>query len=399
MIKDRIHTFLSAVALAFAVAFTLSSCGSDAELLRSELGGIAEFFTLRAPTKTEETDNVSHSKIDEASAPLLKTSLHREALPSVYVPEVVYTEVAESETLGYVAVPHFSSNNMNTVCTELALYGITPQIVTRRDPSPAGDVYAIEYAGLSDSGRYYMNPDCTVTLYVSAAKPELPARAEDSSNVVYLTFDDGPTYSETIRLLDVLDSYGVKATFFVTGEAVQSYPASARAIAERGHSLGCHSVTHVYDDIYASTESLEGELLLWEELVSAAGIETDDLHRLFRFPGGSNNAAIGGTDEAERMKAMLSSHSYRIYDWNVVTNDAVLYTAPYGTDTYDYIRETFDSTFEARVATGEPPIIILMHETVSETIDLLPWMLESLIERGYTFSTLDTIDSWVFGIG
>ena len=109
------------------------------------------------------------------------------------------------------------------------------------------------------------------------------------------------------------------------------------------------------------------------------------------------NAAIGGTAKSLEMTEMLTSHAYRVYDWNVVTNDAVLYTAPYGTDTYDYIRDTFLSTFDARIAEGKTPIIILMHETVPETIDLMPWMIETLIDRGYTFGTLDTIRPWMFG--
>ena len=50
------------------------------------------------------------------------------------------------------------------------------------------------------------------------------------------------------------------------------------------------------------------------------------------------------------------------------------------------------------MSTGEFPVIILMHETVPETIDLMPWMIETLIADGYTFGTLDTIPSWMFGM-
>lgn len=399
MKEHRTYFILS---LLLALSLLLTSCGSgnpktEWELFRSEFAGIAEFFTL-IPVASEESSPGRTAEKDRTTAPILKTSRHKENLPSVYVPEVIYADVADTEKIGYTTVPHFTANDAETVKAALAMHGITPQIITRRNPAPENHVYAIEFAGLSDATAYYINPSCDVTLYVSAAKPVQPAAAADGSNVVYLTYDDGPTYTETIRLLDVLDTYGVKATFFVTGESVQNYPASARAIVERGHQIGCHSVTHIYDKLYASTESLEEELLRWEEIVTAAGITLDDAHKLFRYPGGSNNTAIGGTAQSQEMTDMLASHSYRVYDWNVVTNDAVLYTAPYGTDTYDYIRDTFTSTFEAKVSTGEFPVIILMHETVPETIDLMPWMIETLIERGCTFGTLDTIPSWMFGM-
>lgn len=400
--KKHRNSFTRLFLFLLTLTVLLTGCGSgnpitEWELFRSEFAGIREFFTL-IPVASEESSPGTAAVRDRTTAPLLKTSRHKENLPSAYVPEAVFTEAEETAKIGYTVVPHFSSSDAEIVRAALAVYGIEPEIVTRRNPAPENHVYAIEYAGFSDRTAYYMNTSCAVTLYVSAAKPLQPAAKADGSNTVYLTYDDGPTYTETIRLLDVLDTYGVKATFFVTGEAVQNYPASARAIVARGHQLGCHSVTHIYDSIYASADALEAELLRWEEIVTAAGITLDDAHKLFRYPGGSNNAAIGGTEKSLEMTEMLTSHSYRIYDWNVVTNDAVLYTAPDGTDTYDYIRDTFLSTFEAKAAKGETPIIILMHETVPETIDLMPWMIETLIDRGYTFGTLDTIRSWMFGM-
>ncbi len=400
--KEYRNCFTRLLPCLLILTVLLTACGSgnpktEWELFLSEFDGIREFFTL-IPSASEDSSPVSAASKDRTTAPILKNSPHKENLPSAYVPEVVYTAAADSEKIGYTVVPHFSANDAEAVKAALSLHGITPEIVTRRNPAPENHVYAIEYAGFSDETAYYVNPSCTVTLYVSAEKPVRAAAEADGSNVVYLTYDDGPTYTETVRLLDVLDTYGVKATFFVTGEAVQKYPASAKAIVERGHQIGCHSVTHIYDKIYASAETLEEELLQWEEIVTAAGITLDDAHKLFRYPGGSNNAAIGGTDKGQGMTEMLTSYAYRAYDWNVVTNDAVLYTAPYGTDTYDYIRDTFLSTFEARIAEGETPIIILMHETVPETIDLMPWMIETLIGRGYTFGTLETIRPWLFGM-
>ncbi|MBQ9717681.1 MAG: hypothetical protein IJV76_06780, partial [Clostridia bacterium] len=205
MKEHRTYFILS---LFLTLSLLLTACGSgnpktEWELFRSEFTGIREFFTLIPVASDESAPGQTVSK-DRTTAPILKTSRHKENLPSAYVPEVVYADVAETEKIGYTTVPHFVSNDAETVTAALSMHGITPQIVTRRNPAPENHVYAIEYAGLSDGTAYYINASCEVTLYVSAEKPVLPAAAADGSNVVYLTYDDGPTYTETLRLLDVL---------------------------------------------------------------------------------------------------------------------------------------------------------------------------------------------------
>jgi peptidoglycan/xylan/chitin deacetylase (PgdA/CDA1 family) len=97
----------------------------------------------------------------------------------------------------------------------------------------------------------------------------------------------------------------------------------------------------------------------------------------------------------------LESMGYTVFDWNVVTNDSLLYMAPSAKSTYDYIKENFIETFEKCLRENESkdsaPIIILMHETVPETVDLMPWMLEYIISRGYVFGDLAQFGgSWTF---
>ncbi len=393
----KITVFFALLCLAaLLTSCSVSNVKAELAQFRAEFPDIKEFFTL-IPNPSHESSHAEEAAHSPSDFPILTSVTHTEELPSVYSSTVLAdTALSDAEKYGYTAVPRFAANDISTVTRALLVHGIEPTIVTRRNPAPENAVYAIEFAGLSDKDGYYINLDCPVTLYVSAAKPELPPANEDGSNVVYLTYDDGPTYSETIRLLDVLDTYGVKGTFFVIGESVQKYPESAKAIVERGHAIGCHSVTHQYDEIYASVGALEKEILAWEKIMTEAGIPLDDAHKLFRFPGGSVGTYLT-TEESAEMKEMLHGLFYRIYDWNVVTNDALLFTAPEGMSTYEYIQETFMETFELKASSGASPIIILMHETVPETIDLMPWMIEYLIGRGYTFALLDTIDSWMFG--
>lgn len=61
---------------------------------------------------------------------------------------------------------------------------------------------------------------------------------------VVLTFDDGPSPGRTERVLDTLDQFGVKATFLMVGQMARAWPATARKVAERGHTVGSHTQTH-----------------------------------------------------------------------------------------------------------------------------------------------------------
>jgi peptidoglycan/xylan/chitin deacetylase (PgdA/CDA1 family) len=189
----------------------------------------------------------------------------------------------------------------------------------------------------------------------------------------------------------------VRGTFFAVGTEIEAYPASARLIADRGHTFGCHTVTHVYEDIYASTEALEEEVVRWEEIAGEAGIALGET-KYFRFPGGSVGPYFTD-EEAAEMKEMLAARGYLVFDWTVVTNDAVLGRREEGVTPCEYIRATFEETFArvlAEVAVWpDTPIIILMHETVPETIDLLPWMLERITRAGLSFGSLENYGrSW-----
>jgi peptidoglycan/xylan/chitin deacetylase (PgdA/CDA1 family) len=106
---------------------------------------------------------------------------------------------------------------------------------------------------------------------------------------VALTFDDGPSPASTLRVLDLLEARGVRATFFVVGRKVDQHPELARAILERGHAIGLHSYAH--DRLFA----LRGERRVRDDL--ARGLDaieraTGQRPALFRPPIGHTNPAI-----------------------------------------------------------------------------------------------------------
>ena len=75
---------------------------------------------------------------------------------------------------------------------------------------------------------------------------------------IYLTFDDGPC-ANTLDVLDILDSYNAKATFFTVGFFVQRYPDYAAEIVNRGNVIACHSYTHDVNQCYASADAFMNE--------------------------------------------------------------------------------------------------------------------------------------------
>ena len=77
---------------------------------------------------------------------------------------------------------------------------------------------------------------------------------------MYLTFDDGPTQENTVRVLDILKERNIKATFFLVGENVRKHPEVAQRIAEEGHTIGIHCDNHDYGVIYEVREGIIEEM-------------------------------------------------------------------------------------------------------------------------------------------
>lgn len=134
---------------------------------------------------------------------------------------------------------------------------------------------------------------------------------------IYLTFDDGPG-SNTDAILDILKQYDVKATFFVVGKTDEQAVALYQRIVEEGHTLGMHSYSHKYDEVYASKESFIQDLTkLQEYLYDVTGVWP----RYYRFPGGSSNTV--SRVKMQELIAYLYENDITYYDWNVASGDAV----------------------------------------------------------------------------
>lgn len=138
----------------------------------------------------------------------------------------------------------------------------------------------------------------------------------DGIKRVYLTFDDGPS-ANTAEILDILAEYDVKATFFVVGDTDEEAKELYRRIIAEGHSLGIHSYSHKYGEIYSSEENFfEDFYFLSDYLYDVTGVRPD----ICRLPGGSSNT-VSKIDMAEVVNK-LEAQGITCFDWNISGGDA-----------------------------------------------------------------------------
>lgn len=203
---------------------------------------------------------------------------------------------------------------------------------------------------------------------VSAAEEsgtEEAAVPDEECRKVYLTFDDGPSrYTDDI--LDILAQYNVKATFFVVGKTDESSLAAYQRIVEEGHTLGMHSYSHKYDEIYQSVETYSQDLSrLQEFLYETTGVWS----RYVRFPGGSSNkvSKVAMRD----LIAYLDEQGIRYYDWNISSGDAA----------HGYVSaETITNNILPNVEKHDTGMV-LMHDAADKetTVEALPVVIEGLL--------------------
>lgn len=186
-----------------------------------------------------------------------------------------------------------------------------------------------------------------------------------AAHKVYLTFDDGPGIY-TRDILDILDRYDVKATFFVLGKENETAKESLRSIAAAGHSLGMHSYSHKYGEIYDSVENFSEDL---EKIQNYIYDTTGIWSNIYRFPGGSSNKV--SDIPMEEFAEFLESRDITFYDWNVSSGDGgrILLEA----------EELLDNCMNG--LDKRETSIILMHDSADKptTVEALPMIIENIL--------------------
>lgn len=226
--------------------------------------------------------------------------------------------------------------------------------------------YPIFYTATDSNGNI-----STVVRSVEVMGQPRVAPVEPEGKVIYLTFDDGPG-PYTLALLDVLDKYDVKATFFVVDNG---YDDVMREIVRRGHSIGIHTMSHAYGDIYASPEAYFEDLYgMQRRIADITGVETT----LMRFPGGgSNTISCPNPGIMTLLTEAVQDAGFQYFDWNVDSNDAG------GAKTANTVRENIITGVQ-----GKRFSVVLQHDIHAYSVDAVEGVIRWGLDNGYTFLPL-----------
>ena len=185
-------------------------------------------------------------------------------------------------------------------------------------------------------------------------------RMDKDKKAVYLTFDDGPIPRVTPWVLDVLDRYGIKATFFMVGDNIRKHPDEFRMVVERGHRIGNHTFNHIRGLSYDINSYLENTDKACRMMMNT---------NLFRPPHGY----MSPKQYAELKKR------YKIIMWDLVTRD--------------YNRKfTGEQILQKVKKYARNGSIITFHDSLKSEENIryaLPKAIEWLMEQGYEFKVFE----------
>lgn len=185
--------------------------------------------------------------------------------------------------------------------------------------------------------------------------PETVWRIHRKRRSVYLTFDDGPIPEVTPWVLDVLDKYGVKATFFLVGDNVRRHPELLQEILRRGHSVGNHTMNHM-QSMKVTTRTYLRNVAMANKLIGSP---------LFRPPHGLMR---WGT-------ARLLKNHFTLIMYDLVTRD--------------YSKQlTGEQVLDNVKRYARNGSIIVFHDSLKAEKNMkyaLPRAIEWLLSKGYVF--------------
>ena len=193
------------------------------------------------------------------------------------------------------------------------------------------------------------------------------SHGERTGKRIALSFDDGPHPSFTPKILNLLQKYGIKATFFMIGCNVENYPAVAKRVASEGHEIGNHTYSHPHMR-QLSLSSLLEEVRKTEDILQKNGIKKP---RLFRPPEGFRS---------EEQVQALEKEGYQTIIWSLDTRDWE------GKAASDIISVVLHG-----VRGGD---VLLFHDYTSRsntTITALEQLIPRLLKDGYEFVTVSEL--------
>ncbi len=230
----------------------------------------------------------------------------------------------------------------------------------------------------SKTGEYDINYTVTDTMGNKSVVTRKVVVYNDASTVpkngkfIYLTFDDGPgSYTESI--LNVLNKYNVKATFFVTNQ-FSKYQYLIKKEYESGHSIAVHTYSHNYGNIYSSLENYINDFNNMNQIIFE---QTGMYSKIFRFPGGSSNTISKFnkgivTEIANEMTKL----GYYYFDWNIDSTDTI---AKDSNVIYNNVIKEVEKHNNS---------VVLLHDIKKANIESVEKIITYGLNNGYTFLPL-----------
>lgn len=190
----------------------------------------------------------------------------------------------------------------------------------------------------------------------------------NKKKILYLTFDDGPSFKVTNSVLDILKENKVNATFFLIGNQIKDREEVVKRIYNEGNSMGLHSYTHNYKKIYSSEDNFISEMIeCRNEIHRVVGISPN----IIRFPGGSYKHLN------KNFLKRLHDKNFKVYDWNLDSTDGL---KPKASQDELYANSVEGSGRKERN-------ILLLHCTDANqnTCKALPKIIDYYKSKGYEF--------------
>ncbi|MEK5523097.1 hypothetical protein B5V89_09035 [Heyndrickxia sporothermodurans] len=200
---------------------------------------------------------------------------------------------------------------------------------------------------------------------------------EENQKIVYLTFDDGPS-SDANELLDVLDHYGAKATFFMLAPHIKAYPEVVKRMVKTGYAVGLHGVTHDARQFYHSKKSPLHEMQEDQKVLEKiTGVRST----LIRTPYGSVPYML------DSYRKEIESYGFQLWDWDIDSDD-------WKSNSKAYVSRVING-IKFMDSIGKHPVILL-HDR-GPTIKYLPILLNWLNKNHFVTKNLEeSMDAYSF---
>ncbi|MDP4268170.1 MAG: polysaccharide deacetylase family protein [Bacteroidota bacterium] len=202
-------------------------------------------------------------------------------------------------------------------------------------------------------------------------------QANVQKKMVYLTFDDGPSKDITPQILDILNKYSVKASFFVIGTQCKYYPDMLIKEKENGSSICNHTYTHIYKAIYSSISSFDADVKKCSDVIKSI-LGASYAPKYVRFPGG------GFGQKYIPFRNSVKKVGYTPVNWNIDTGDSLGKNVP-----SEKLIENVKVQLK-NIPKGHN-VIVLMHDMTGKqtTVEALPAIIEYLKAEGYSFTAFN----------